>query len=73
MLDIIDITKIAATVGGVVLLWTYKRRIACLLEGILTGEGSEISGKKEEELMDDIEKAFKEVLRWRSEPATGPV
>jgi len=73
MLDIIDIAKIAATVGGVVLLWTYKRRIACLLEGILTGEGSEISGKKEEELMDDIEKAFKEVLRWRSEPATGPV
>jgi len=72
MLDLIYIAKIAATVGGVVLLWTYKRRIACLLEGIVTGEGSEIRGRKEEDLMDDIEKSFKEVLRWFSVPETGP-
>ena len=62
-MDIWDIFKIVCAVAGILLVYLYKRQIARIIEGLITdGESYHYEGKSNEELMEEIEKTFGEVL-----------
>ena len=64
VLDIIDILKIAITIGSVVVLILFRRQITHLLSELVSGGNSDrYKGRTSAEILSEAESRLNEVLK----------